>query len=266
MDDDIQQYCDIEKSNIQLSGPSNESVLDEFLKEQYSSATSPSQINYEKREKVVDEIRSQIEKLIKDRWDIFEYSRLFDTNSLDKAPTFEEIKIALAPYVAKGWYATISFISPKNENIMLTYEANSLFLTSKKFINRSFQERVFVRMYPRVPIKIPYIGNVIFSNKLFGILQIGAICSTALLSWLISPLFAIAGALIFAIITGMNFYFGKSHFAIIRKKIAGDKFGPLLWADNIQGYRTSHKTVTRDERIKEVIKNRVLSYEYDYTW
>lgn len=257
---DILYSSNAKESSPSLVNLSNEDALKEYFGENISEVTSPSQINYDKREDIINEIRSKIEKLINDKWDIFEYSRLFDTKSLKDTPTIEEVKRALMPYVSKGWYATISFISPKKENLLLTYEANFSFLSSSKFVNRDYQDRIFVRLYPKTPVRMPYIKKAVLGDRLFAIPIIGILAATVVATWIFSALFVVAGISIGAIAVFLLFQMGGKYVALSRKNKPSDKLGPLLWMDDVQGYKTEHISVTREERIKQVIKTRVLAY------
>ena len=249
---------------MSLDPLSDEAALNEFLTPEDDGVTAPSEVDFERREEVIKDIRGAIENLIKAKWDSFEYSRLLDASNLNSRPTLAEIKRALIPYVRKGWYVTVAFTSPNNENILLTYEANGEFLTSSKYGRRDNQERTFIRLYPKTPETIPYMTNIVDGGKFFGIpAVIGIIAATAICSWLFSPFVVIGGVVLTCAAAAIGIQFSGEYFTLKRKSKANKKIGPLLWMDDIQGYRTSHKTVTRDERIKQVVKTRVLAHEDD---
>ncbi len=107
-------------------------AVDIYLEEN-KDITSPGSLDWDTRSAHVSIIRNVIEETIKKQWDIFESSRVIDISKVTANKSLIEIKKALIPYVKKGWFVTISFPCSKNNNIMNTYEADSLFVSTNNY-------------------------------------------------------------------------------------------------------------------------------------
>ncbi len=114
-------------------------------------------------------------------------------------------------------------------------------------------------MYPRLPIKKKYISNTIKPVAFFGIPGLVSIISVfSFFTVTFSSWFIIAGAFLSLVILLLIIIVSDEIF--VRRNIASKKNGPLLWKDNIEGYKTAHKTITKNDRIKKVVENRVLLF------
>lgn len=235
-----------------------EDAVDEYLAED-KNVTSPGELDWDARPEHIKNMRSAIEKTISKQWDIFETSRVLEISSVTPRISLIEVKKALIPYVKKGWFVTLSIPCSKNNDRMNTYEADMSFVTTNNYGKKDQFENIFIRMYPRTPIKKKYVSKMIKPGTFFGIPGlISIIAASIFVVIMFSAWFLIAGiALSLASLFFMTMMSGERY--VMRRKVkATKKNGPLLWQDSIEGYKTAHKTITKDDRIKEVIENRVL--------
>lgn len=233
-------------------------AVDQYLEEN-KNVTSPGELDWDVRPEHVSTIRSAIEETIKKQWDIFESSRVIEVSKVTSNMSLIEIKKALIPYVKKGWFVTISLPCSKNNDRMNTYEADLSFVTTNNYGKKDQFENIFIRMYPRLPVKKKYVSTTIKPGTFFGIPGlISIIAASVFVAVTFSAWFIIAGVFLALVTLFFMTMVSGERFVMKRRNIASKKNGPLLWQDSIEGYKTAHKTITKNDRIKEVVENRVL--------
>jgi len=233
-------------------------AVDEYLEEN-KDVTSPGELDWDPRPKQISSIRESIEATISKQWDLFESSRKISIDSISPKVSLIEVKKALIPYVKKGWFVSISFPCSKNNDRMNTYEADLSFVTTNTYGKKDQTENIFIRMYPRHPVKKKYISKTVKPGSFFGIPSlIGIVAASVFVAMTFSAWFIIAGVFLALIAMFFMSMVAGEKFVIKRRNSASRKIGPLLWQDSIEGYKTAHKTITRNDRIKEVVENRVL--------
>lgn len=240
--------------------PDLEDAIDEYF-EDHKDVTAPSELDWDLRPECVSDIRKAIEAKISKKWEVFESSRTISIDNVKKGDaSLVEVKKAIIPYVKKGWFVTMSLPCHKDKNRMNTYEADISFITTNNYGKKDQSENIFLRMYPKIPIKKKYISRVIRPDLFFGTpMTLFSIAVSILLIKMFSLWFifaavalGVASLLFVTIMAGERMHMRK-------KQGHSKKYGPLLWRDNIEGYKTEHKMISRLDRVKEVVDNRVLS-------
>ena len=240
------------------------SAIDEYLKEE-DGVTSPSSVVIDKTNEAVEAIRKSIEKLIKPKWNASESNRLLDCSTLSDRYSLKDIKTALIPYVRKGWFVTVTLPDMDRRSVMLTYEANTEFVTTGKWGNSEQNRDIYIRLYPNQPVRTPYVGKIFDPAKLFGPIGISLSLGLAVaVGIFVAPLFSITGIILATAIAFFIATYSGGYASMKMKSGAKKKLGPLLFIDDIREYKTTHKTVTRDNRIQEALQSRVLETEEDW--
>lgn len=230
--------------------------------EEALSITTPSKIIRDDQKESVAEIRKFIEDLVSKPWDRLEGSRPISVSdkmslTLGRKVSLLEIKRALYPYIHSGWFITVSLPHSSKEDVFLTYEANTLFVSSSKFGNNDQSEDIYIRFYPDQPVNVMYATSVKRLGTItIPLIAIGIITSLAAS---IAFHFAFLGLTVLAsILMSLLCLAAPIPVVLKRSRSKSKKYGPLLWVDYVKRFESETQVVTKKQRIQEVVKNNIL--------